>query len=104
MEYNRGTNQEVDHPKRSKEYVMFVCKVCHNFNTIEWETDSPSVEEMQHMYDIVRGVHTIEETPAKPAEKPASEKQVNLLRQLGIPFKEPISSREAYNLIKGKLG
>lgn len=81
-----------------------VCKVCHNFNTIEWVTDSPSVGEMQHMYDIVRGVQTVDSTPAKPAEKPASEKQVNLLRQLGIPFKEPISSREAYNLIKGKLG
>lgn len=83
---------------------MFVCKVCHNFNTIEWETDSPSVEEMQYIYDIVRGVHTIEETPAKPAEEPASEKQVNLLRQLGISFDKDISKREAYSLIKGKLG
>ena len=84
--------------------LMFVCKVCHNFNTIEWETDSPSVEEMQHMYDIVRGVRTIEETPAKPAEEPASEKQVNLLCQLGVPFDKDISKREAYNLIKGILG
>lgn len=56
------------------------------------------------MYDIVRGVHTIEETPAKPAEEPASERQVNLLRQLGISFDKDISKREAYSLIKGKLG
>lgn len=83
---------------------MFVCKVCHNFNTIEWETDSPSVGEMQHMYDIVRGVQTVDSTPAKPAEEPASEKQVSLLRTLGIPFDKSISKREAYNLIKGKLG
>lgn len=104
MEYNRIVNKRLTTLNGLRRDVMFVCKVCHNFNTIEWETDSPSVEEMQHMYDIVRGVHTIEETPAKPAEKPASEKQVNLLRQLGIPFKEPISMREACNLIKGKLG
>lgn len=84
--------------------MTFVCKVCHNFNSIEWVTDSPSVDEMQHMYDIVRGVHTIEETPAKPAEKPASDKQVNLLRQLGVSFEEPLTSREAYILIKEKLG
>ena len=83
---------------------MFVCKVCHNFNTIEWETDSPSVEEMQRMYDIVRGIQTVETAPAKPMEKSASEKQVSLLRKLGIPFKEPISMREACDLIKGKLG
>lgn len=84
--------------------MTFVCKVCHNFNTIEWATDSPSVEEMQHMYDIVRGVQTVDSTPAKPAEKPASEKQVNLLRQLGVSFEEPLTSREAYFLIKEKLG
>lgn len=84
--------------------MTFVCKVCHNFNTIEWVTENPSVQEMQHMYDIVRGVQTVDSTPAKPAEKPASKKQLNLLRQLGVSFEEPLTSREAYFLIKEKLG
>lgn len=81
-----------------------VCKVCHNFNTIEWVTENPSAEEMQRMYNIVCSVQPKEVTQAKPAEKPASDKQINLLRQLGVSFEEPLTSREAYFLIKEKLG
>lgn len=83
---------------------FYTCKVCNNFNTIEWVTDNPSVDEMQQMYNIVCGVQTVDSTPAKPAINPATERQKKTLKDLGIKFDDNISKQEAWKLINSKLG
>lgn len=83
---------------------IYTIKVCSNFNTIEWVTDEPNAEEIQHMYDIISSVHVKEQTQAKPAVSYATDRQKACMKGLGIQFNENITKQEAIKLIKSRLG
>lgn len=79
--------------------MVYKLKVCNEFNTIEWETENPNLDEMQKMLDIVSALKTVK-TEEKTAEvKPASEAQKLLMRQKSIEYDEDITSKEAYVLL-----
>lgn len=80
--------------------MVYKLKVCNDFNTIEWETENPNLEEMQKMLDIVSQLSVVK-TEEKVAEvaKPASEAQKLLMRQKSIEYDENITSKEAYVLL-----
>lgn len=90
--------------------MTYKIKVCDRFNTIEWDTENPTTEECQKMYDILANM-TIAETqittkkktvvttssqPEKKQFKPASEAQKLLMRQKKIPYREDISAQQAF--------
>lgn len=84
--------------------TIYTIKVCSNFNTIEWVTEEPNAEEIQHMYDIISSVHVKEQTHAKPAISYATDRQKACMKGLGIEFDDKITKQEAIKLIKSKLG
>lgn len=88
---------------------MYKCKVCDRFNTIEWETENPTTEECQKMYDILKDMSIVEvsqtvkkvtTTTTGTTKKPASDKQLLLLRQKRIPYNEDITAQQAYLLLQ----
>lgn len=89
---------------------MYKVKVCDRFNTIEWETETPTTEECQKMYDILKDMKITEEAPVvkktikketvQVPKKPATDKQLLLLRQKKIPYNEDITAQQAYLLLQ----
>ena len=92
--------------------MKYKVKVCDRFNTIEWETETPTTEECQKMYDILSAMKLNEQeivkkktttvtttTPAK-SRKPASPAQLKLLRQKSIPYEDDITAQEAFLLLQ----
>lgn len=88
-----------------KQYV-FKCKPCYNFQSVEFEFlgSEYDLAEMMELYGtIVNMLKDIapEQVGAKmPVKEPASDKQVNLLKKLGVQFSKNISKEEARKLIK----
>ena len=91
--------------------MTYKVKVCDRFNTIEWETENPTTEECQKIYDVLAAMSivekesqtikkTTEKTVSGKPKKPATEPQKKLLRQKGIPYNEDITSQEAYFLLQ----
>lgn len=90
---------------------MYKVKVCDRFNTIEWETENPTTEECQKMYDILKDMSIVEvpqvvkkttttTTTSGGPKKPASDKQLLLLRQKSIPYDDDITAQQAYLLLQ----
>ena len=91
--------------------MTYKVKVCDRFNTIEWETENPTTEECQKIYDILSTMNivekesqtikkTTEKTVSGKPKKPATEPQKKLLRQKGIPYNDERTSQEAYFLLQ----
>lgn len=90
--------------------MVYKVKVCDRFNTIEWETETPTTEECQKMYDILKCMKITEEAPVvkktikketvQVPKKPATDKQLLLLRQKKIPYNEDITAQQAYLLLQ----
>lgn len=95
--------------------MIYKVKVCDRFNTIEWETESPNVEECQRMYDILakmnlrddvavitkkKTVTTTTSSSNPQVGKPASEAQLRLLRQKNVPHEDDITAKEAWHLLQ----
>lgn len=89
--------------------MAYKCKVCDRFNTIEWESEDPSVGELQYMYNMLAALKIREEpmvvkrvtkTTTTGAKKPASEAQKKLMRQKSIPYDDDISAQEAFLLLQ----
>ena len=92
--------------------MTYKCKVCDRFNTIEWETENPTTEECQKIYDVLAAMSIKEEKPQvikkvtktvtsnSVTPKPASEAQLKLLRQKSLPYNDDITAQEAYLLLQ----
>lgn len=90
---------------------MYKVKVCDRFNTIEWETENPTTEECQKIYDILSAMNIKEEKPqvikktttttvSGAPKKKASEAQLKLLRQKSVPYDDDITAQQAYLLLQ----
>ena len=104
--------EDCDHVKNmitpSKKYKV---KVCDRFNTIEWETENPTTEECQKIYDVLAAMDIKEEKPqvikktttttvSRAPKKKASEAQLKRLRQKSVPYDDDITAQQAYLLLQ----
>lgn len=91
--------------------MTYKVKVCDRFNTIEWETENPTTEECQKIYDVLVAMDIKEEKPqvikktttttvSGAPKKKASEAQLKLLRQKSVPYDDDITAQQAYLLLQ----
>lgn len=84
----------------------FKCKPCYNFQSVEFEFEGTKydLDELMEVYSLVLQMLKAiapDQANGKPVVKePATDKQLTLLKKLGVKFDKFISKEEARKLIK----
>lgn len=86
----------------------FNCKPCYNFQSIEFNFvgTEDDVPEMMEMYaKLLEKLQEIapDQSPVKSSAPAATEKQLKLLKQLGVKTSGKLTMEQAKQLIKEKL-
>lgn len=90
--------------------IKIKCKPTYNFQSMEfeWELTDENREEMFNLYtDLLEFLEGIApEQEVKPAKKVklATDKQLDLLDQLGVDYDDDVTQEEASNLIDKYFG
>ena len=89
------------------------CKPVYNFQSVEFEYEVDSPEQLNDMFslydEILTGLENVsrdQPSPGKPSEPKASDKQINTLKKLGVDEKEAkrMTMKEASQTIKELIG
>ena len=88
--------------------VILKCKPCYNFQTIEFEWEVNTEEDVLAMFDfyanILKGLKKITDGEAENKEEPASEKQIEVMDKFHIKYPKNVTKKEAQELIKKSMG
>lgn len=92
-------------PQPEPKLIKFKCKPTYNFQSIEFEIECSDMD-LSPMFSLYRRVveGLISVTPDQPKNgvtaKPASEKQIEIMKKFNIPYQPGISYEQADEKIK----
>ena len=87
--------------------IKLKCKPCYNFQTIEFEWEVSTEQDVYDMFDfyssIYQGLMKICPDEAKKVEEPATDKQIEVMNRFHISYPKDVTKKQAQELIKKNL-
>lgn len=93
----------------AKHPVVMHCKPCANFQTVEFDYELDSRDDLPDMFDLFQTIQetlaTIGNTEVKPIAKEdlATDKQKNIMDKFGIPYGPRTTKKEAAEKIRKSM-